>query len=303
MPFVSNNHVTPDDVGPHLRLVWPQWQGAGTASVRSLAPEFPFEVARRGYAVGTKILQAVLPDHDGPTAVVPVEMGNVGLDERDGIEAKTIVLQQLQQALTLIADHDPGRITTLGGECSVSMAPFSHLIGKYGDDLAIVWIDSHPDMGTGASAYPGYHAMVVSALSGHGDPKLLGILPATTTADRVALVGMHNWTDPTLPAIAAEWGLTVFSPDVLRSSSAGLLDWLDATGGTKVAIHFDVDTIDADEVQLGLGYDRGGLTTAQTRRLIADINATVDVVALTIAEYTPRQVMHLQQLLAGFPLL
>lgn len=35
-----------------LRLVWPQWQGAGTQSIRSLAPEFAFEVARRGYSVG-----------------------------------------------------------------------------------------------------------------------------------------------------------------------------------------------------------------------------------------------------------
>ena len=35
------------------RLLWPQWQGAGTASVRELAPEFPFAVARRGYAVGS----------------------------------------------------------------------------------------------------------------------------------------------------------------------------------------------------------------------------------------------------------
>jgi hypothetical protein len=38
---------------------------------------------------------------------------------------------------------------------------------------------------------------------------------ATTTADRVALVGMHDWTDPRLPAIAEEWGLSVFSPDAL----------------------------------------------------------------------------------------
>ena len=35
----------------HLRLVWPQWQGGGTSSGGELAPEFPFEVARRGYAV------------------------------------------------------------------------------------------------------------------------------------------------------------------------------------------------------------------------------------------------------------
>ena len=149
------------------------------------------------------MLQAVLPEHAGPTAVVPVEMGDIGLEERDGIEAKAVVLQQLRSALAIIQQHEPARITTVGGECSVSMAPFSYLINKHGDDLAILWIDSHPDMGTGEAAYPGFHAMVVSALTGHGDQELLEILPATTTADRVALLGMHDWTDPTLPAIAA----------------------------------------------------------------------------------------------------
>ena len=76
------------------------------------------------------------------------------------------------------------------------MAPFSHLINKHGEDLAILWIDSHPDMGTGETEYAGYHAMVVSALTGHGDQELLDLLPATIAADRVALVGMHDWTDP-----------------------------------------------------------------------------------------------------------
>jgi arginase len=139
-----------------------------------------------------------------------------GLEERDGVEAKTAVLRQLDAALSIIREHDPARITTLGGDCGVSMAPFSALIEKYGDDIAVLWIDSHPDMGTGHSAYPGYHAMVVSALTGHGDREILERLPATISAHRVALVGMHDWTDHTLPPLADEWGLTVFPPDRLR---------------------------------------------------------------------------------------
>lgn len=115
-----------------------------------------------------------------------------------------------------------------------------------------MWIDSHPDMDTGETEYDGYHAMVVSALTGHGDP---------------------------------------------------LVEWLRDTGTSRVAIHFDVDTIDADEVRLGLGYDRGGLTSEQARRVVADIQAEADVVALTIAEYNPRQVMRLLRLLEGMPLL
>jgi arginase len=38
------------------------------------------------------------------------------------------------------------------------------------------------------------------------------------------------------------------------------------------------------------------------RRLVADVSAVSDVVGLTIAEFFPRQVMHLRQLLDGFPL-
>jgi arginase len=103
------NQVDPITAAPHLRLVWPQWQGAGTGSVRSLASEFPFDIARRGYSVGTKVLQAVLHEHDDPTAMVPAEVGDIGLEERDGIEAKAIVLQQLRRALAIISEHEPAR--------------------------------------------------------------------------------------------------------------------------------------------------------------------------------------------------
>jgi arginase len=72
---------------------------------------------------------------------------------------------------------------------------------------------------------------------------------------------------------------------------------------SRVAIHFDVDTIDSNEILLGLGPERNGLTSAEVRSIIADIDGVVDVVALTIAEFIPRQVMHLQQLLSGFPLI
>src|SRR5262245_52816447 len=93
--------------GVVLRLVCPQWQGAGTSSVRELASEFPLEVARRGYAVGSAVLQAVLPSTDGPTVVMPIAMGNEGLALVDGVEAKEVLLTQLAAALQVIAEHDP----------------------------------------------------------------------------------------------------------------------------------------------------------------------------------------------------
>lgn len=220
----------------------------------------------------------------------------------DGIEAKRVVVDQLGRALKIIRQHNPARIVTLGGECSVSVAPFSELAARYVDDLAILWVDSHPDIGTPASEYAGYHAMAVAALAGHGDPDVLSLLPAIVAPERVALVGLHSWTEDDYPNIG-KWGIRSFSPEDLRQSSEPLLNWLTATGCSPVAIHFDVDTIDSNEIVLGLGAEPGGLSSAQVRRIIRDVRAAADGAGFTIVEYFPRQVMHMQQILEGFPLI
>ncbi|GAA2026717.1 arginase family protein [Agromyces tropicus] len=288
--------------GTTLRLVWPSWQGAGAASVEHFASEFPLDVARRGYSVGTAVLEAVLGPHDGPTARVEVPMGDEGLELRDGIEAKDAVVAQLGRALDVLADHAPDRVLTLGGDCAVSVAPFTALAERYGDDLAVVWIDSHPDVGTPASEYPGYHAMAVSAITGHGDPDIVALLPATVAPSRVALAGLHSWTEDDFPN-AAEWGLSTFSPADLRASTAPLLEWLAVTGCAKVAIHLDVDVVDSNEAVFGLGVEPDGLTTTDVRRIMTDLGSRADVVAVTVAEYVPRQVIRMQRLLDGLPLI
>jgi arginase len=99
----------------NLRLVWPQWQGAGTVSVQEFASEFPFDVGRRGYAVGSAVLEAVLPPHDGPTVTVPVSMTNEGLAQRDGVESQgnrhraTHPRHRNHPSTQPGADCDPGR--------------------------------------------------------------------------------------------------------------------------------------------------------------------------------------------------
>jgi arginase len=248
------------------------------------------------------VLNAVLPAHSGPTALVPVEFGDRGLSKQDGIEAKEAVLTQLATALEVIDRHSPGRILTLGGECSVSVAPFSWLAERYGEELAVLWIDAHPDVGTPASHYSGYHAMAVAVLTGHGDPEVLRLLPATLDPSRVALVGLHSWTEDDFPN-AARWGISSFHPEDLHLSSQPLLEWLKGSGCRRVAIHFDVDVVDSNEIVFGLGAEPDGLTSTEVRRVVADVSAVAEVVGLTIAEFVPRQVIRLQQVLRNFPLI
>jgi arginase len=90
----------------------------------------------------------------------------------------------------------------------------------------------------------------------------------------------------------------------LRSSASttrpGSRPW---AASARSAVHFDVDTIDSNEIVFGLGAEPGCLTGVQARRIVADLDAAVDVVAFTVAEFIPRQVISLQQLLTGFPLI
>ena len=210
------------------------------------------------------------------------------LSKQDRIEAKEAVVAQLTRALEVIGRYNPQRILTLGGECSVSVAPFSWLAEPYGDDLAVLWFDSHPDVSTPASKYSGFHAMAIAVLTGHGDPDVLRLLPAILDPTRVALVGLHSWAEDDFPKIA-RGGIRSFGPEDLHLSSQPLLDWLKASGCSRIAIHFDV--VDRNEIIFGLGAEAHGLTSNEARRLVADVSAISDVVGVTIAEFIPRQVI------------
>jgi arginase len=288
--------------GKTLRLVWPQWQGAGPDVVAMLTPELPFSSAQVGYRLGSRLLQWMAPPAGGPEVVVSVATQQEGLTSTDGVFAREVVLEQLKAALALIEDEAPDRIVTLGGECSVSVAPFSYLASKYGGDLAVVWVDAHPDTGMPECQYDGYHAMAVSHILGHGDAEIVGALPATVPSSRVALAGLHAWEDDQEP-FTTGWGLKTLAPADLKDSSEPLLEWLRATGCSKVTIHLDVDSVDSEDIVLGLGMEPGGLSRDDVIRTLNDVAGVADVVGITVAEYLPRQVIAMQNMLRNLPLL
>jgi arginase len=284
-----------------LRLLWPQWQGATPDNIAALIPELPTKAAETGYSLGSTILAALLPASDGPTVTVPVSTQRQGLESSQGIFAREVVLSQLTEAVGLIDKAAPDKIVTLGGECSVSVAPFAHLTAKYGDDLAIVWVDAHADCTLPGDAYDGYHAMALSHLIGNGDQDIVGALPATVDPSRVALAGVHAWTEWDLPN-ARDWGIESFSADDLNKGSEALLTWLESTGCSKVAVHLDLDVVDSNDIVLGLGMEPGGLSREALIRTITDLTTAAELVGVTIAEYVPRQVIAVQEILKALPL-
>lgn len=154
---------------------------------------------------------------------------------------------------------------------------------------------------------PAHHAAPhLAAAAGRrlrqGDAEVLARLPGVIDPSRIALAGLHDWVADA-HAHVAQWGIASFGPEDLRQDSAPLLDWFRSTGARRLAIHFDVDTIDSREVPLGFGLIPGGLSAAQAHRLLADLGQAGDVVGLTIAEFFPRELLALGTVLAGLPLI
>lgn len=177
-----------------LRLTFPQWQGADPNIMTSLVPELSQQDAAQGYYIGSQLLEWLAPKSQAKQATVPVSLQYSGddVEVEQGIYAYQAISRQLQTAFDIIRKYNPEKIVTLGGECSVSVAPFSYLAEKYQNDIAVIWIDAHPDLTLPNEGYIGYHAMALSALAGKGDKYIVSQLPAVIDPKNAAIIGFRS---------------------------------------------------------------------------------------------------------------
>ncbi|MDR2037842.1 MAG: arginase family protein [Bacteroidales bacterium] len=282
-----------------LRLIYPQWQGG---IITSLVTEVPADDASRGYYLGSHLLNFLAPRNGQKTVEVPVSLDVNDRKVKNGINAYDVILQQTKDALSLLNENDPERIITLGGDCSASVVPFTYLAAKYPDDVAIVWIDAHPDINVPGDAYEGYHAMALAACFGKWDDEIIRAFPAKTEPAKALVVGLNEF-DPGIDVRLEEWGVKSLHPAETVDNSNAVLEWLKGTGASKVMIHFDLDVIDPAEMIAAVGIVPGGMKIDQLLRVIRDISAEYDIVSLTVAEPMPRVAIKIKNILDELPLL
>ena len=282
-----------------LRLIYPQWQGA---IISHWIPELPPDDSARGYFLGSQLLNFLAPKSEQETLVVPVTTSIESRTIQDGVMDRDIIVEQTKAAFDILNIKSPARIVTLGGECSVSCAPFSYLLHKYHGDVAMIWIDAHPDITLPGDVYAGFHAMAVTALMGMGDKRIIDQYPAKFTASQILFVGLRDWERDQIVHRQKELGIKHLAPADLQDNSK-ILTWLDHCGASHVVVHFDMDVLDPAEIIPAVGVSPDGLKIAQVVKIIQDITAARDLVGLTVAEPMPRIAIRLQQMLANLPLL
>lgn len=280
-----------------LRLLYPQWQGGDIAS---LVPELNKEDSSLGYYLGAELLEFLAPKNiASKTAKVPISL-EYNRESKNGILNYDEIVAQSKAALEILNTHKPDKILTLGGECSVSVVPFSYLANKYKDDVAIVWIDAHKDLNLQGDSYEGYHAMALAACFGLIDTDgIARILPAHFNPKDSILVGVRDFEGK--KERLEEIGVKYLSPEEARDSTK-LLEWLKSRGKSKVVVHFDLDVLDPSELVMAVGVVENGLKIAEVVNLINAINTNYDLVGLSIAEHMPRMAIKLRNMMRELPL-
>lgn len=284
-----------------LRLIYPQWQGGDIA--KWITEVKDPEQASRGYYLGAHLLDFLAPSTGQKTLTVPISTEICNRVVTDGVLDRDAIAQQTRAALDILDIEKPDRIVTLGGECSVSVVPFTWLASKYPDDVAVIWIDAHPDITLPGDVYPAYHAMAVTALMGDGDKKILGQLPAKIDPSRILFVGLRDWERDEIKVRQNEYGIKHLTPEETVSGSEKVIEWLRNTGASNVVIHFDMDVLDPNEIIAAVGVVPDGMKIAEVVRVINDVAKEKNLVGLTVAEPMPRTAIILKEMLNQLPLL
>lgn len=214
---------------------------------------------------------------------------------------------QTKKTFELLWAKNPAKILTLGGECAVSVAPFSYLAEKYKDEVAMIWIDAHPDLGVaGDDFYKGYHAMAVSALVGDKTLSDEFALPAHIKPQNILFIGLNSNEAQHYNDRRESLGIqAICGKDILANEAkamSAIRAWVAQSRAKKVLIHLDLDVLNPKELYIAVG-DSGILSTAQVVSAINAVSQNAEVVGLTIAEHLPKTEIKLKELISKLPLI
>ena len=248
-------------------LVVPQWQGSPSTRAMQLID-------------GAHAIAGDLPRSATTILDVPIEAGeSLGT----GIRRLSTLQRVRAQVEEALSSHDEP-VLTIGGDCGVALGPIAHAVARH-PDLAVVWIDAHPDFNTPETSPSGAFAgMVLRAVVGDGDPALV-LDEGAVAPGRVVLVATRSYDDAELEAIE-ERGIRIVPADALGEAKA-LAEAVAATGADSVYIHVDVDALDPAELAGNAHPEPFGVRAADLTAAIAAVRDAVPLVGATLAGYSP----------------
>lgn len=276
-----------------LRLVFPQWQGGNNPN----------------YVFGSELLSHIVPQSNkAETIRVTVEKDfSQELPLENGVIGESGLLEQLAEAERILAEKAPEKVITLGGDCSISQAPFDYLHGRYPESLGILWLDAHSDMSTIKDSTRG-HMMVLGNLLGQGAPQFSEKVQHPFKVEQVMLAGLKYEELRPCDHQVDDLKMNYLTPAELAEDSQLLIEWINQNQFKQLAIHFDLDVLspqDFRSINPGKPYldlekfpvPIGTMTLDQIGGIIQDGSEKTEIVGFSIGEHLPWDAINLRRTL------
>ena len=253
-----------------MRLVLPEWQGYGLSSLPARGARL---LGRRLFA-GSDVRTIDTPDDEALT----VAGGVLGL---------TSLASRLPETRAAIHASVPDRIFTVGATCGVEVAPIGYLNQKYGDDVAVVWLDAHADLNTPASAPSGhFHEMVLRTLLGDGPASLTDQIPRPLTPPQLYLAGLRDLDPPEADFVRGA-GIRVVGPEVFADPVQFVRD-VRRAGFGRVYLHLDLDVVNPDDFASSLMRTPGGPSLDDVAAVVCQLAEQCDIAGASVVEFCDR---------------
>lgn len=228
---------------------------------------------------------------------IPVEEPDAN-DAHNGRETNAKHLQPIINATTLLAKHVEDAIArgslplTLGGDHSIGLGSIAGAANA-SKPLGVIWFDAHADFNTAETSPSGnVHGMILAALAGLGDPRLVGVGGPGAKIDpkRVVIVGARD-LDAGERRLLREAGVHVLTmSDIDRRGMEAVTHealTLALDGAKGLHVSFDLDVVDPSEAP-GVGTPvHGGITYREAHLAMEMVAESNRLTSLDMVEVNP----------------
>jgi arginase len=191
---------------------------------------------------------------------------------------------QAREAARKTLSTADGTPIILGGDCATSLPGLEAAVRKYGDALAVLWFDAHPDLQHPSTSPSGAASgMTLRHALGDGSAELAA--RDTIACNKLTLVGTRE-IDPEEQIEIDRRQITVISATETHLE-ATIARRLRESGATHVYVHLDLDVLDPAEFMAVHRPVPFGLSVAQATAAIRSAVSTLPLAGAAICEFAP----------------
>jgi arginase len=245
-------------------LVVPQWQGSGSTRAMRLID-------------GATVIAGDLPGAATTLVEVPLEAGDSQGTSVHRLSSIALVRDRVGRAL--LAANGP--VITIGGDCGVELGAVAAVLPRV--DVAVVWLDAHPDLNTDQSSPSGaFEGMVLRTLLGDGPTVLVPPVPLSPA--RVVIAGARSY-DPDEDRFLAEHSIATVDPG--HFTAEALVAAIASTGAAAVYLHIDLDVLDQGEISGLLNVEPFGISTGALLEALRAVLDRFELAGAGITSFAP----------------